>query len=109
MSDDLDFVSLVNKLTPANRGERRLIDRYRDFREVFFTTDAGRRVLDDILYLGWVTRPLPGPTEMIQKYEGMRRLALHIAGITMVEPPAEPVARRAADDGVPANKRWIED
>ena len=47
MSDDIDdFLAEISGVQAERRDPR---DRYREFREVFLTTDAGRRVLYDIL------------------------------------------------------------
>ncbi len=109
--DDLNIEALLARLAPAQMAERRPIDRYRDFRRVFLSTDEGRRVLDDILWLAHVNRPLSGRDNpyVLNSSEGQRVLALKIAAIAHIEPPAEPVGRKSADDGVAANRQWIKE
>ena len=108
--EELDIEALLIRLAPVQMAARLAIDRYRDFRKVFLTTDEGRRVLDDILWLGQVSRPLDGRGDpyVLHASEGRRRMALTIAAITHVEPPSEAVSRDPKrDDNVAANRKWI--
>jgi len=109
MSDDIDIEELLVRLVPENVRDRSPLDRYRDFRKVFLGSDEGRRVLDDILYLGSVSRPL-GRADPYTTHvnEGRRCMALKIAAVTHVEPPDKPVSR-AASQGRAANRQWIEE
>ncbi len=114
MSDDiesLDIEALLVRLVPAAMHARQPLDRYRDFCKVFLGSEEGRRVLDDILFLGCVTRPLAvrGGPYLTHYNEGQRCMALKIAAIAHVEPPDKPVSRETEDDRRAANLQWIKE
>ena len=73
----------------ANRSK---LDRHREFRQVFFGSDAGRRVLHEILSLAKLSARLvePFPAEIDEKRllvrEGARQLAADIISIVHKEP-----------------------
>ena len=67
------------------------LDRYRDFKAVFLGTDAGKRVLYEILAWGAVYRQLTpdhGPVDTNRHFieVGKRHLAIDILNITNQEP-----------------------
>jgi hypothetical protein len=70
--------------------ERTPMDRYRDFRAVF-GTDAGQRVLQDIMGFGNMFRGsvMGENSHVTYKYEGRRELALMILTTYTREPGAE--------------------
>ena len=74
---------------------RTLLDRYRDFRAVFFGSDEGKRVLHDILGLAKLSAPIAPPfPEQIDPnrmmiLEGGRELAIKIIEIVLKEPNME--------------------
>ncbi len=106
----LDLEGLLVRLAPENVRARTPLDRYRDFRKVFLGSEEGRRVLDDILWLGSVTRPLPahGDPHLIHLNEGGRCMALKIAALAHVEPPDKPPSRETKTDRA-ANQQWIKE
>lgn len=110
-SGDLDIEALLLRLVPENVASRLPMDRYRDFRKVFLGSEEGRRVLDDILWLGRVNRPLAvrGDPYSTHTNEGQRYMALKIAAITHIEPPPEPVSREPGDDRRAANRQWMKE
>lgn len=68
------------------------MDRYRDFRAVFLTTDQGKRVLHEILGRGHVLHAgLTFEPHRLFFQEGERNIALWIFGKARVEPKALPV------------------
>ncbi len=69
------------------------MDRYRDFRALFLSTDQGRRVLSEILKIGFAaksTTPPGGPIDPYRTHlhEGRRTLAMDIFYHATVEPAA---------------------
>lgn len=66
------------------------MDRYRDFRAVF-GTEAGQRVLEDIMGFGNVFRgtAMGESSHLTYKHEGRRELALLILTTYTREPPVE--------------------
>lgn len=68
-------------------------DRYRDFRELFLSSDNGRRVLAEILKIGFAAKSTTPPAGPIDPYrthlhEGRRTLAMDIFYHATVEPTA---------------------
>ena len=87
-----DFDLLMQDLASAQgAGQRNPMDRYREFRQVFLGSDAGKRVLHDILSRGRIYRPSthPGDPYKTHTNEGKRELALEILMILHREPAAE--------------------
>ena len=87
MTEDEFFSADHPDLTP--------MERYRDFRAVFLTTDQGRRVLHEIMRWGHMFNQSYHPVGQVDPYrvmgnEGERSLALKIYGTAMVEPPELP-------------------
>lgn len=70
--------------------DRQPMDRYRDFRAVF-GTDAGQRVLQDIMGFGNMFRGscMGEQSHVTYKYEGRRELALMILTTYTREPAAQ--------------------
>lgn len=68
------------------------VDRFRDYRAVFWGSDQGRRVLKDIIRAGHGIRTtIVGPEPSIDPYrmaihEGERNMALRILRIATAEP-----------------------
>lgn len=67
------------------------MERYREFRELFLSTEVGRRVLSEILKIGFVaksTTPPGGPIDPYRTHlhEGRRTLAMDIFYHATVEP-----------------------
>ena len=93
MTDGPSRQSLLADLAGTHPGKGYVpIDRYRDFRAVFTTTDAGKRVLQEILNWGNMFSP-SATTSPIDPYlsamnDGARNLALRILTIMSHEPPA---------------------
>jgi hypothetical protein len=87
---DPDPEGLLRELT-AGSGAYTEMDRYREFRSVFLDTEAGRRVLHQILAWGhiWTTSMSQTPHEMAFS-EGERNLGLKILAAVEVEPPTRP-------------------
>lgn len=90
MTDDLD--GLMSELASAQIAGRTPMDRYREFRLVFLGTDAGRRVLHDILDWGhvWMPTAVPGDPYETYRREGERNMALKIIVTTHREPRDQP-------------------
>jgi hypothetical protein len=69
------------------------MERYRDFRALFLSTEQGRRVLSEILKIGFVAKSTTQPGGPIDPYrthlhEGRRTLAMDIFYHATVEPAA---------------------
>lgn len=85
-----DVNSVIDALGAFLARDRLPMDRYRDFRAVF-GTDAGQRVLQDIMGFGNMFRGsvMGEQSHVTYKYEGRRELALMILTTYTREPGAE--------------------
>ena len=96
----------MNELGASQVSGRTALDRYRDFRQVFFETDTGKRVLNDILAWGHIWKSsivrdknLVADPYMTFKNEGERNLALLILTILHREPKLQPDKQQTRDEG----------
>lgn len=84
---------LRNEVAAVHPGARQRLpmDRYREFRQVFLATDAGRRVLYDIFAAGHMYRSSyqRGDPHHTTFQEGERNLALYIQQTLINEPAME--------------------
>ncbi|WP_428687233.1 hypothetical protein [Roseibium sp.] len=105
MSEDFDLLAVLPSIIPALRSARTKDDRYADFRHVFFGSEAGRRVLNDILDFGYVARPasVHQDGDAGIRNEGKRQLALTILAAATVDPKQ---IQRMPTKRAPANQRW---
>lgn len=89
MSEEFDRT--LEDLAAAQGDQRNPLDRYREFRQVFLGSEAGKRVLYDILAAGRIYRPttVRGDPYATHTNEGRRELALDILTIIHREPRAE--------------------
>ena len=92
------MAEIASAVTPG----RTEMDRYREFRQVFYGTDAGRRVLNDIMYMGgiYTTSPRVGEPYTTLEREGGRKVVLKIAERLEVEPhepPTHQVTRKGGE------------
>jgi len=80
--------------THPGRGNYAPIDRYRDFRGVFMSTDQGRRVLHEILGWGNMFRSSAHRADFDVNrafyYEGERNVALRLLATLNAEPTQPP-------------------
>lgn len=85
-----ELQEFVADLTSADVSGRNAMDRYKEFRQVFLGSDAGKRVLYDILALAhvWKSSVRLNPYATYAA-EGERRLAIKILGIIHREPAGE--------------------
>ena len=93
INDDLDMFERVSQYETN-------LERYQDFKEVFFSTPQGEKVLREILGMGYILND----TTKFNKYgvdqaatlisTGERKLALAIHKIATVEPPPPPPAKQ---------------
>lgn len=91
MSDDLD--ELMETLGAAQVSGRNAMDRYREFRQVFLGSDAGKRVFHDILAMAHVWKSsIQRDSHQTYAVEGERRLALKIIATVHIEPTAQAAA-----------------
>lgn len=80
-------------------GLRTDMDRYREFRLVFLSTEAGKRVLHDILAWGHIYRSSKRPDPHDTSFrEGERNLALKIMTAIHVEPQTERPQRQQSTE-----------
>lgn len=78
----------------SNRGVTSKMDRYRDFRMVFYGSEAGKRVLYQILAWAGIYRPetpTMGEIDVYRVFEkiGQRKLGLDILTVLTNEPKPE--------------------
>lgn len=82
------------QLGRASRSNYTNEDRYRDFRQLFLSTEQGKRVLHELMSWGRVFKPtIPRPNEkeyMIWVNEGMRNFALKLMAALNAEPIDSP-------------------
>ena len=98
MSDPIvapDFEALLAEITRARISpDYTEMDRYRDFRQVFMGTDAGKRALAIILGWGHIVRNAAAlanhDTNKTQFFNGENNLALRILSTVYVEPKPRP-------------------
>ncbi len=105
MSDDIDddeelspnsAQAFLEGLSAAHPGPGNYtpLDRYRDFRSVFLSTEQGKRVLYEILGFGHMFRSLAYgakfETNRVFYHEGERNLALRIVSTINIEPKPKP-------------------
>ncbi len=92
-----ELEEMVKELGAAHPGRGRYdrIDRYRDFREVFLGSDAGKRVLYEILSWSRMFRPVAVKGDPYETYrrDGERNIGLTILSVTNIEP--KPLPERA--------------
>ena len=93
-TDDLE--DFLVELSTAQTAGRTAMDRYRDFREVFLGSDAGRRVLHDILAMGkvFMTSFRKGDPHLLFAQEGRRSMAVQILKTVREEPQERPTRGR---------------
>ncbi|MCR4295389.1 MAG: hypothetical protein NUW21_07625, partial [Elusimicrobia bacterium] len=74
------------------RGKYLPLDRFRDFRDVFFGTDAGKRVLYEILSFTRMFQPVAvkGDPHETYRRDGERNVGLKILYIANTEPKPLP-------------------
>ena len=99
MTDELD--ALMVELATAQTGGRPALDRYREFREVFLSTDVGKRVLHDLLSWGhiWRSSIVRDSAYMTFVKEGERNLALKLLTAIYIEPHVQPQKQRTKPKG----------
>lgn len=101
-AENKDIADFIDALRPVRVGRNgyRHIDRYRDFNSVLLGTDAGKRVLSQIIDL------LEGPTvgehelsnhALLAARAWSKRLGLKISTYASVPPMAEPDAKQQKD------------
>ena len=92
MNSDEQALDCLMELIGEDSGSYTVMDRYRDYRAVFWGSDQGRRVLKDIIKFGHGIRTTAiGPDPTIDPYrmaihEGERNMALRILKISSAEP-----------------------
>ena len=93
---------LMAEIASAVTLGRTKMDQHREFRAVFYGTDAGRRVLNDIMHMGgiYTTSVQRGDPYATHEREGARKLALLIATQIEVEPhepPKQQITRKESE------------
>ena len=94
MADDLD--DLMAELGASQVAGRTPLDRYREFRQVFLGTDAGKRVMHDILTWGhvWKSTAVKGDPHETYLREGERNMALKLITTIQIEPRTQPTEQQ---------------
>lgn len=98
MSADIDaLIAEFAVQAPTGRTPQNI---YSDFRQTFLATDAGQRVLHDILRWGhvWQSSHVRGDAYQSTFYEGGRFLALRILKTINIEPDASPTQQQTRED-----------
>lgn len=99
MSEDIDGPAELFHAARKGR-ERNKLDRYRDFRQVFLATEAGRRVLDDLLFMARFHERTAVKGDALETYfrEGQRSVALQVLIILEREPGQPPQRQQTRED-----------
>lgn len=106
--DATDIEAFFASLSSAHPGAERysFADRYRDFRQLFLSSDQGRRVLHEILSWGHMFHASVPTMGVIDPYrvvvqEGERRIILKLFSTIHVEPNTarQTRANRTAEGG----------
>jgi len=97
MTEDLENAAM-NLLVDQSSAYTDKMHRYSEFREVFLGTDAGKRVLKEIMIMGRMTRSTGSrdPYETARR-GGERDHSLGIAKIIFVEPHESPEKQITTD------------
>lgn len=76
------------------------MDRYRGFRRVFLSDDAGKRVLDELLSMCRFHERTATKGDAMETYfrEGQRSIALSLLGILYVEPVEPPQRQKTLEE-----------
>jgi hypothetical protein len=94
MSDETETIDVFcGAVFGGTQKDYTALDRYRDFRALFLSTEQGRRVLAEILKIGFVAKSTTPPGGAIDPYrallhEGRRTLAMDVFYHATVEPAA---------------------
>ncbi len=97
MNEEMD--ELMADLASALTSGRTRVEQHADFRQVFLGTDAGKRVLYDILGWAhvWGTSVVKGDPYLTHVREGERALAIKILAVLHVQPKARPDKQRSKE------------
>ena len=97
MSLDLEDSAAV--FNAAREGKRDRMDRYRDFRALFRGTEAGQRVLDDLLHMCGVHQRTAVKGDATETYfrEGQRSIGISILMTIRDEPKQRPTRQQSRE------------
>lgn len=94
MTDEPTPQAVFDELSKAPTGDYDPMDRYREFRAVFLSTEQGRRVLHELLRRCGVNRTSvrgqPIDPHRVTFLEGERSIGLWLLGTIAVEPAQRP-------------------
>ena len=99
MPDEIEALFEELARSRLGRQEYTNIDRYRDFRSLFLSTDQGRRVLYEIMAWGHIYRStaVRGDPHETYRREGERNMALRVLTTIHVEPKAPPTEQKTKE------------